>query len=81
MTYALLQTIGGEDVPNIVVYMKIITDFTTRNQERKDVKQEKVNKTNLADTDNIGHKTQNKEKQNKITTRIKKMSKTDQTTK
>ena len=35
-TWALLQTTGGKDEPNIVFNAEIVTDITTRNSERTD---------------------------------------------
>jgi hypothetical protein len=35
-TRALLQTTGGKDGPNIVIYAEIVTDIITRNSELKD---------------------------------------------
>jgi hypothetical protein len=34
-TWALLQTSGGKDEPNII-YLEIVADNTTRNSERKE---------------------------------------------
>ena len=35
-TSAPIQTTRGKDNPNIVFYVEIVTDFTTRNLESKD---------------------------------------------
>jgi hypothetical protein len=37
ITWALLQTTGGKDQPNIGYYAEIVANITTQNSERKDI--------------------------------------------